>query len=115
MAPALLIAVPNVSEGRDPRLLAALRYTYQREGVRVLDVHSDPDHDRSVFTLAGEPDAIGPALAAGAQAAVDAGIDVFANTGIHPHVGAIDVAPVVYRTDDERGGACAARRSSPPT
>lgn len=108
MAPGLLIAVPNVSEGRDQSVLAALRYTYQREGVRVLDVHSDPDHDRSVFTLAGPPDVIGPALAAGAQAALEAGIDVFANDGIHPHVGATDVAPVVYRTEDERGMACAA-------
>jgi glutamate formiminotransferase len=108
VAPDLLIAVPNVSEGRDSRVLAALRYTYAREGVEVLDVHSDPDHDRSVFTLAGTVQRIGPALAAGAAAALDAGIDVFANAGVHPHVGSVDVAPVVYRTPDERGQACAA-------
>jgi len=104
----LLVAVPNVSEGRDARVLAALRYTYVRAGVRVLDVHADPDHDRSVFTLAGAPAEIGPALAAGVEAAVDAGIDVFANAGVHPHVGAVDVAPVVYLDDDQRGVACAA-------
>ncbi len=108
MSSELLIAVPNVSEGRDPHLLAALRYTYVRAGVQVLDVHSDPDHDRSVFTLAGAPADIGPALAAGAEAAIDAGIDVFANAGVHPHVGALDVAPVVYRDEEQRGAACAA-------
>lgn len=104
----LLIAVPNVSEGRDSRLLAALRYEYERARVHVLDVHSDPDHDRSVFTLAGAPADIGPALAAGAEAALGAGIDVFANAGVHPHVGAVDVAPVVYQDDAQRGVACAA-------
>jgi glutamate formiminotransferase/glutamate formiminotransferase/formiminotetrahydrofolate cyclodeaminase len=104
----LLIAVPNDSEGRDAQVLAALRYTYMREGVEVLDVHSDPDHDRSVFTLAGAADQIGPALAAGTAAALDAGIDAFANAGVHPHVGAIDVAPVVYQDNDQRGVACAA-------
>jgi glutamate formiminotransferase/glutamate formiminotransferase/formiminotetrahydrofolate cyclodeaminase len=106
--PDLLIAVPNVSEGRDAQFLAALHYTYVREGVRVLDMHADPDHDRSVFTLAGPPEAIGSALAAGAEAALEAGIDVFENDGVHPHVGALDVAPVVYLDDARRGAACAA-------
>jgi glutamate formiminotransferase len=103
----LLIAVPNVSEGRDERVLAAVGDAYARAGARVLDVHSDPDHDRSVFTLAGAPGTLGPALAQGVAAALQAGVDVFANHGIHPHVGAVDVAPVVHLDDARRGAACA--------
>ncbi len=103
----LLIAVPNVSEGRDAAVLARLGDAFRAAGARVLDVHSDPDHDRSVFTLAGAPGTVAPALAAGVAAARDAGVDVFANEGVHPHVGAVDVAPVVHLDEARRGAACA--------
>jgi glutamate formiminotransferase len=72
----------------------------------VLDVHADADHHRAVFTLAGEPGALHRALAQGARVAVER-IDLRAHTGVHPRVGALDVAPIVHRTEAERGAACA--------
>ena len=101
-----LIAVPNVSEGRDSLVLAAIGDAFTRAGAHVLDVHSDPDHHRSVFTLAAEPGALAPALAAGASQAIDL-VDVRAHEGLHPHVGALDVAPVVHVTPVQRGAAVA--------
>jgi len=102
----VLIAVPNVSEGRDPLALAAIGDAYARAGARVLDVHSDPDHHRSVFTLAAAPGTLASALVAGAAQAVEL-IDVSDHEGIHPHVGALDVCPVVHLTPDQRGAAAA--------
>lgn len=101
-----LIAVPNLSEGRDPLVLAAIGDAYARAGARVLDVHSDPDHHRSVFTLAAAPGTLAAALVAGAREAV-ALIDVSGHAGIHPHVGALDVAPIVHVTPQRRGEAAA--------
>jgi glutamate formiminotransferase len=72
----------------------------------VLDVHADADHHRAVFTLAGEPGELHRALAHGARVAVER-IDMRAHAGAHPCVGALDVAPIVHRTDAERGAACA--------
>ena len=101
-----LIAVPNVSEGRDERVLAAVGDAFAAGGARVLDVHTDPDHHRAVFTLSGEPGALAPALLEGAREAI-ARIDVSAHEGRHPHIGAVDVAPVVFLDDGERGAAAA--------
>jgi len=72
----------------------------------VLDVHTDPDHHRSVFTLAGEAGTLHEALLEGAREAVER-IDLSAHAGVHPRVGALDVAPIVHRTDAERGAAVA--------
>jgi glutamate formiminotransferase len=105
--PRLLLAVPNVSEGRDPAAVAAIGAAYARgggPGVRVLDVHSDPDHHRTVHTLAGVPGALADALVAGAEEAI-ARIDLGTPRGIHPHVGAFDVCPVVHLDDARRGAA----------
>ncbi|ADB51430.1 formimidoyltetrahydrofolate cyclodeaminase [Conexibacter woesei] len=103
----VLLAVPNVSEGRDDDAIDAIAAAFTGgDGVRLLDVHRDPDHNRSVVTLAGAPGALAPALAAGAREAI-ARIDLRANDGVHPHVGALDVAPVVHLTPDDRGAACA--------
>jgi glutamate formiminotransferase / 5-formyltetrahydrofolate cyclo-ligase len=102
----LLLAVPNVSEGRDERVLDAIGDAFSAGGARVLDVHADPDHHRAVFTLAAQPGALHAALTSGARAAIER-IDVTAHAGLHPHVGAIDVAPVVFRTPDQRGAATA--------
>jgi len=101
-----LISVPNVSEGRDRDALDAIGAAFGAAGARVLDLHADVDHHRSVFTLAGEPGSLGTALAAGTEEALRH-IDLTRDRGIHPHVGAVDVVPVVHRTDDERGPACA--------
>ena len=75
-------------------------------GARLLDVHTDPDHHRSVFTLAGEPGTLHEALLEGAREAVER-IDLSAHAGVHPRVGVLDVAPIVHRTDAERGAAVA--------
>ncbi len=102
-----MLAVPNVSEGRDGETVAAIAAAFAADSeVRLLDTHSDPDHHRSVFTLAGPPGALGDALLRGARAAVE-GIDIGDERGVHPHVGAIDVVPVVYLDDSARGAACA--------
>ena len=99
-----LLAVPNVSEGRDARVISELADAFAP--ARLLDVHSDPDHNRSVFTLAGEQGTLAHALEGGAHAVADH-VDLRAHVGLHPHVGALDVAPVVYLEDDDRGAAAA--------
>jgi glutamate formiminotransferase / 5-formyltetrahydrofolate cyclo-ligase len=98
-----LLAIPNVSEGRDAGAIAAIGAAFD---ARLLDVHSDPDHHRSVFTLAGEAGALASAVCRGA-AEVIRRIDVHRHEGIHPRVGAIDVAPIVYLDPADRGAACA--------
>ena len=90
----VLLAVPNVSEGRDEGIVARLGATFG-EGVALLDTHSDPDHNRSVFTLAGEAGGLADALTAGARATVEA-IDMRRHHGLHPSIGALDVCPVVW-------------------
>ncbi|HVY77672.1 MAG TPA: hypothetical protein VG898_04110 [Solirubrobacterales bacterium] len=97
MAPQLL-AVPNVSEGRDPLRIDALQHAFAR-GVALLDRHSDADHDRSVFTLAGDPAALRDALLAGAEQAIET-IDMGSYAGLHPAVGALDVCPLVWLNPD---------------
>lgn len=72
-----------------------------RGGVALLDRHSDRDHDRTVFTLAGEPDALSEALARGAAEAIRA-IDMHAYEGVHPAIGALDVCPLVWPSAGDR-------------
>jgi glutamate formiminotransferase/glutamate formiminotransferase/formiminotetrahydrofolate cyclodeaminase len=102
----VLLAVPNVSEGRDEAILDAIGDAFVAGGARLLDRHADPDHHRAVFTLAAEPGALDAALEAGARAAIER-IDLTRHRGIHPNVGALDVAPVVHRRPDQRGAAVA--------
>jgi glutamate formiminotransferase / 5-formyltetrahydrofolate cyclo-ligase len=105
--PPTLLAVPNVSEGRDQAALDAIGAAFAAaEGVRLLDTHSDRDHHRTVFTLAAHPGTLADALLAGARVAVEE-IEIGDGRGVHPHVGAIDVVPVVYLDDGARGAACA--------
>jgi glutamate formiminotransferase/glutamate formiminotransferase/formiminotetrahydrofolate cyclodeaminase len=94
-----------VSEGRDRATIERLAKAFG--ALRLLDVHSDPDHGRSVLTLAGEQADIAEGLLAGAREAV-AAIDLRGHEGLHPHVGAIDVAPVVHLDPEGRGAAIAA-------
>jgi glutamate formiminotransferase len=101
-----LLAVPNVSEGRDPAAIEAIGAAFASTGARLLDVHADPDHHRSVFTLAGGPGELAPALAAGAREVIDR-VDLRTPRGSHPHVGALDVAPIVHLDRERRGAACA--------
>jgi glutamate formiminotransferase / 5-formyltetrahydrofolate cyclo-ligase len=145
-----MLAVPNVSEGRDEPTIAAVGAAFAGSDdaagpwnpargvgagpvaaadeaandpvpVRVLDVHRDGDHHRSVFTLAGAPAGLVEALVRGARVALeridvigsepttspDAGGGGSAQRGEHPYVGALDVAPLVYLDARSRGLACA--------
>jgi glutamate formiminotransferase/glutamate formiminotransferase/formiminotetrahydrofolate cyclodeaminase len=96
----LLLSVPNVSE----RAGAALGPAFAP--ARVLRTHSDPDHGRSVYTLAGRQGELARALVNGAREAL-ARIDLTRHAGIHPHVGVVDVVPLVHLDGARRGAACA--------
>ena len=102
MAP-LLLAVPNVSEGRATKRIEAVERAFST-GVHLLDRHSDSDHNRTVFTLAGEARALTEALARGAAEAVRL-IDMGAHEGVHPAIGALDVCPVVWSSPEDRDAA----------
>jgi glutamate formiminotransferase / 5-formyltetrahydrofolate cyclo-ligase len=97
-----LLAVPNVSEGRDSARLAELEAAFRR-GARLLDRHTDADHDRTVFTLADSGDLV-DALVAGAATALE-GIDMDAYAGAHPAIGALDVCPLVWFDPADREAA----------
>jgi glutamate formiminotransferase len=115
-----LLAVPNVSEGRDRGAIEAIAQAFTAAGaVRLLDIHSDSDHHRTVLTLAGAPGGLAEALVAGAGETlqrIDIGVQSQTPTGAsgkssregqHPYVGAVDVVPVVYLDPAQRGAACA--------
>jgi glutamate formiminotransferase/glutamate formiminotransferase/formiminotetrahydrofolate cyclodeaminase len=101
-----LLAVPNVSIGTEPDAVRAIGEAFASAGARLLDVHSDDDHGRSVFTLAGARGTLAHGLAAGAREAV-ARFDLTAQRGQHPRVGVLDVAPVVFVDEARRGAAYA--------
>jgi glutamate formiminotransferase len=103
-----LECVPNVSEGRRPETVAALaRAAASPAGVALLDVSSDPDHNRTVLTLAGEPDPLHAALLALYETAL-AEIDLTLQRGVHPRIGAVDVVPFVPLAGAEMADAVAA-------
>jgi glutamate formiminotransferase/glutamate formiminotransferase/formiminotetrahydrofolate cyclodeaminase len=103
----ILLTVPNVSEGRDEAVIAQIADAFASTGARLLDVHSDADHHRSVYTLAGDTNTLVTALLAGARACTDL-IDLTDARGSHPHVGVLDVAPFVHLDAARHGAACAA-------
>ena len=91
----LFEAVPNFSEGRDPGKVARIAASVRRiPGVTVLDLHSDPDHNRSVLTFVGEGERLIEASVALARACVEE-IDLTAQRGVHPRMGSLDVLPFV--------------------
>ncbi len=95
----ILECVPNISEGRDTAKVARIaRAAGSVPGARLLDLHSDPDHNRSVLTLAGDPVAVLESAYRMTRAAVEE-IDLRAHTGEHPRVGAVDVVPLVPLQD----------------
>ena len=89
----MLEAVPNFSEGRDEAVLDELRAALSAPA-RLLDVHVDADHHRSVFTLVGSAEALTESLLAGIGRARER-IDLRRHEGAHPRIGAADVVPVV--------------------
>ena len=102
----MLEAVPNVSEGRDAAALDAVASAFAR-GARLLDVHADPDHHRSVFTLVGSAETLVRSLVEGAAESLSR-IDLRRHEGVHPRVGVVDVVPLVAIEPDERESARAA-------
>jgi len=107
----LVESVPNYSEGRRmevvDRLAAAVAGT---EGAYLLDRTSDPSHNRSVLTLAGEAPAVERALEATIRVAIDE-IDMEQHTGEHPRIGAVDVIPFVPLAGTTMEDAVALARS----
>jgi glutamate formiminotransferase len=102
-----LESVPNFSEGRDRATIDALA-TALSERASLLDVHADPDHNRSVFTLVGREEDLVQSLLAGIACARER-IDLRRHDGAHPRIGAADVVPIVALDPDdrERARACA--------
>lgn len=102
-----LLAVPNVSEGRDSDAIARIAAAAERSpGVHLLDVHSDRDHQRSVYTLSGSPGTLADAVVGVGHEAL-ARIDLSSHAGVHPRIGALDIAPIVYLHEQDAGAACA--------
>lgn len=91
----LLEAVPNFSEGRDAGKISRISAAVgDIPGISVLDLHSDPDHNRSVLTFVGEEEPLLLASIALARACIEE-IDLTAQRGAHPRMGALDVLPFV--------------------
>ncbi len=104
-----LESVPNFSEGRDRATIDAIGAALAGPA-RLLDVHADADHNRSVFTVVGEEDELVDALAAAVEVARSR-IDLRRHEGAHPRIGAADVVPIVPIApgDMERARATALR------
>ena len=90
----ILESVPNFSEGRRPEVCEAIAAQAREQGVQVLDLTWDTDHNRSVLTFAGAPAAVAQAAFAVARKALEV-IDLNRHQGNHPRMGAIDVLPFV--------------------
>lgn len=90
----LIECVPNFSEGRRPEVLQAIVAAMNVEGVRLLDYSLDTDHNRSVVTIAGPPAAVVESAVRAAGRASEL-IDLTAQEGVHPRIGAADVIPFV--------------------
>ena len=98
--PRPLESVPNFSEGRDRTTIDALAGALRSGGARLLDVHADEDHNRSVFTLVGSGDELVESLLAGIARAAEL-IDLREHEGAHPRIGAADVVPLVPLADED--------------
>ena len=88
-----LLAIPNISEGRNHRRIADLTSSVARTGARVLDVHEDRAHNRSVITATGTSEELITAMAS--LAATATYIDLNKHEGVHPRLGGLDVCPFV--------------------
>ncbi|MDQ3783879.1 MAG: glutamate formiminotransferase [Actinomycetota bacterium] len=88
-----LIAVPNISEGRRPGKITAALRAVEGGGGRILDVHSDPIHNRSVLTVTAGAKALCSGMIRLARAL--AYIDLRTHEGVHPRLGGLDICPIV--------------------
>ena len=102
-----LECIPNVSEGRRGEVIDRLVAAVNCEGVRLLDISSDPDHNRSVLTLVGSEPALHEALLR-LYEQVLADIDLRQHGGVHPRIGALDVVPFVPLSQTTMANAVAA-------
>jgi glutamate formiminotransferase len=94
MSERLIECIPNISEGRRQSIIDSIAACIPAADVALLDVHTDADHNRSVFTIAGTPEAVEDAVMRAAAVALSA-IDLEQHTGAHPRIGAVDVIPFV--------------------
>jgi glutamate formiminotransferase len=93
--PRIIESVPNISEGRRAEVIdAAVTALKAVPGLRVLDVQSDKDHNRSVLTLVGDEASLKQGLLALFEVATSR-IDLRSHQGEHPRVGAVDVVPFI--------------------
>jgi glutamate formiminotransferase / 5-formyltetrahydrofolate cyclo-ligase len=90
----LIECVPNFSEGRNSAVIEAIVAAMAVDGVSLLDYSLDPDHNRSVVTIAGPPAAVVESAVRGAGKAAEL-IDLTSQQGVHPRIGAADVIPFV--------------------
>jgi glutamate formiminotransferase len=104
-----LESVPNFSEGRDPATIDALAAALGRRA-RLLDVHADVDHNRSVFTLVGSEEELAESLLEAIACARDR-IDLRRHEGAHPRIGAADIVPLVPLAAEDMERASAAARA----
>lgn len=86
--------VPNFSEGRNGKVIEKIADAFRVDGVKLLDYSADVDHNRSVFTVAGEPTELAEAVINAVGVAKD-NIDLTRQSGEHPRIGAADVVPFV--------------------
>ncbi len=105
----MIECVANVSEGRDAAAISAMGAAVRSAGARLLDVHSDVDHHRSVFTFAGAPDDVERAAVCLASEAV-ARVDLRRHRGVHPRIGALDVVPFVPLSESTMAACVGAAR-----
>lgn len=92
--PQIIESVPNVSEGQRADVIDAIVASVKRPGVRVLDVQSDKDHNRTVLSLAGDASALQHGIVSLFEAAVER-LDLRRHKGEHPRMGAVDVVPFI--------------------
>lgn len=91
----VLMCVPNVSEGRDQAMIDRLATLLREQpGVKLVDLSSDADHNRSVFSYLGSPEAVLAATKLFAAQVLD-GVDMTQHHGSHPRNGALDTVPFI--------------------
>jgi glutamate formiminotransferase/formiminotetrahydrofolate cyclodeaminase len=94
----LVECVPNFSEGRRKEIINAIVAEARSKSVKVLDIESDADHNRSVLTFVGSPDDVKAAALAVSGKAIEL-IDLNKHRGQHPRMGAMDVVPFIPISD----------------
>ena len=104
----LVECVPNFSEGRDPVLIEEI--VSAAKTAKILNVHSDPDHNRSVVTMLGEPKAVRQAAFDLTERAMQL-LDVKNHQGVHPFIGVVDVIPFIPISNMDVKEACALAHS----